>query len=127
MGWGCYKHECDATSEMWKEKVDALSNERLKLDTGDWGRDGEVCPFCWEEQEAELTSLREKLHWSEKDLEEMKLQFAIASRACGNWRTWPGEAESDHDHDDWKAATRAILERDELKAELNELKEEYNK
>lgn len=51
----------------------------------------------------------------------LKAEWAIMARACGNWRDWPGQAETDHDHPDWKAAARAILERDELKAKLGKV------
>jgi hypothetical protein len=53
-------------------------------------------------------------------LRELQSEFAILSRACGNWREWPEGTVSknvpDYAHDDWKAAARAILERDELRA-----------
>ena len=56
-----------------------------------------------------------------KRVEELVAQWSCMARACGNWRTWPGEAEGDHDHADWRAASRAILERDELKQRVAEL------
>jgi hypothetical protein len=53
-------------------------------------------------------------------LQELQSEFAILSRACGNWREWPEGTVSkdvpDYTHDDWKAAARAILERNELRA-----------
>jgi hypothetical protein len=55
------------------------------------------------------------------DLAKCRDQWSIMARACGNWRTWPCEAEGDHDHNDWKAAARAIVERDSLKTAIREL------
>ena len=43
MGWGCYRHEVDAGSVSWKRQMD------LVTPLGTFGRDGEICPFCWEE------------------------------------------------------------------------------
>lgn len=52
MGWGCYKHEVDAGSEHWEAEIKKLiPNERSHGKPFDWGRDGQVCPFCWEELE----------------------------------------------------------------------------
>lgn len=65
MGWGCYKHEADAGSESWQKKVTEMSNARLSVPTHDWGRDGEVCPWCWEELEAKLAALLERLRAAE--------------------------------------------------------------
>jgi hypothetical protein len=52
-------------------------------------------------------------------MEKARVEFAILSRACGNWREWPDGAVSkdtpDYAHSDWKAAARAILERNELR------------
>jgi hypothetical protein len=49
-------------------------------------------------------------------------------RACGNWRESPKGAVSpdakDYTHDDWKAGARAIIERDELLAELAQARAE---
>jgi hypothetical protein len=53
MGWGCYRHEVDAGSENWEKKLKSLiPNGRSHGKPFDWGRDGQVCPFCWEELEA---------------------------------------------------------------------------
>jgi hypothetical protein len=49
-----------------------------------------------------------------QDMRDLFDWFNILSRACDNWRVWPGQAETDHDHPDWKAAARAIIERDKL-------------
>src|SRR5882762_11506682 len=60
------------------------------------------------------------------ELQEARSEFAIISRACGNWHEWPdgtvSESVPDYTHQDWKAATRAILERNELRAMLADLK-----
>lgn len=50
--------------------------------------------------------------------DELSAQFHILSRACGNWRTWPNEVESDHEHPDWKVASAAIIERNALREAL---------
>lgn len=55
-------------------------------------------------------------------LANIRSEWAVMARACGNWRTWPGKAECDHDHDDWKAAAAAIVERDTLRSQLAEAK-----
>jgi hypothetical protein len=52
-------------------------------------------------------------YWKQR-FEELSAEFAILSRACGNWRTWPNEVESDHEHPDWKVAAKAIIERNAL-------------
>lgn len=49
MGWGCYKHECDAGSEKWKAKSAELSAKEEQKGFPRWGRDEQVCPFCYEE------------------------------------------------------------------------------
>ena len=43
------------------------------------------------------------------------------ARACGNFRVFPNEAESDHEHADWLAGARAIIERDQLRTALVEI------
>ena len=48
MGWGCYKHEWDAGSDSWREHAGRLCEERLRTAL-DWGRDGQICPKCYEE------------------------------------------------------------------------------
>ncbi len=53
---------------------------------------------------------------AEEKVAELRKQWAIMARACDNWREWPAEAAGDHDHPDWKAAARAILEREELRS-----------
>ena len=44
MGWGCYKHESDAGSESWQKKIADITPENCDP----WGRDGEICPWCYE-------------------------------------------------------------------------------
>ena len=57
----------------------------------------------------------------------LEQEWAVMARACGNWRVWPDETrEDDHDHPDWQAAARAILERNELRQLLVE-KDNYIK
>ncbi len=51
MGWGCYKHEWDHGSEDCQKKLDELIEAKLKETPRTWGRDGEICPACWEEYE----------------------------------------------------------------------------
>ena len=52
MGWGCYRHEIDAGSENWKKKcASMLEKGRAHVPPFTWGRDEQVCPFCWEELE----------------------------------------------------------------------------
>jgi hypothetical protein len=50
-------------------------------------------------------------------LAESQAEFAILSRACDNWRMWGNVPEDDHAHPDWRVAAKAILERNELRAE----------
>ena len=59
MGWGCYRHEVDMGSEAAQEKLSALCDQKLNEKPRTWGRDGAICPFCWEELEAEVIRLRE--------------------------------------------------------------------
>lgn len=52
MGWGCYRHEIDADSDNWKKKVQAmLDGKGCHRQPFTWGRDGQVCPFCFDELE----------------------------------------------------------------------------
>lgn len=52
MGWGCYRHEIDAESESWNAQIDALLPDGASHGKPfNWGRDGQVCPFCWAELE----------------------------------------------------------------------------
>ncbi len=57
---------------------------------------------------AERDGLRERVA-------ELTAEWAVMARACGNWREWPEQATEDYDHPDWKAAARAIVERDNLR------------
>lgn len=52
---------------------------------------------------------------------ELTDQWSIMARACGNWRTFSNQVETDHDHPDWQAASRAILERDNLRNSLKDM------
>jgi hypothetical protein len=56
MGWGCYKHEMDAGSEMWVDAKDRVVAQGLK--NGTFGRDDEICPLCYEEMSSELQRLK---------------------------------------------------------------------
>ena len=58
MGWGCYKHEWDAGSSDWMAYIENRCDERLKQKRKDWGRDGQICPKCWVELEAERDGLK---------------------------------------------------------------------
>lgn len=52
MGWGCYRHEVDADTENWNAQVDKLLPDGASHGKPfNWGRDGQVCPFCWTELE----------------------------------------------------------------------------
>ncbi len=54
MGWGCYRHEVDAGSEHWEKQIEKLLTENRRGNHKPpftWGRNGQVCPFCWEELE----------------------------------------------------------------------------
>ena len=44
MGWGCYKHEADAGSILWQEKLAEITPDNCYP----WGRDGQICPWCHE-------------------------------------------------------------------------------
>ena len=50
MSWGCYKHEVDAGSENWQEKMSELCQNQLD-DYGyqNWGRQLAICPWCYSE------------------------------------------------------------------------------
>ena len=67
MGWGCYKHECDIGSEKSQEKLAELVQREEDKGFPSWGRDAQICPFCYEEMENELHDLRKKV----KDMEVM--------------------------------------------------------
>ncbi len=60
MGWGCYRHEVDMGSEAAQAKLKELCDARLGS-RHDWGRDGAICPFCWEELEERNVRLRAAL------------------------------------------------------------------
>ncbi len=50
MGYGCYRHEVDAGSTHWNSKFDSmLENGRAHKEPFTWGRDNQICPFCWDE------------------------------------------------------------------------------
>lgn len=68
------------------------------------------------------TYAHKKIATLEARVSELVDQWSIMARACGNWREFPGQAVTDHDHPDWQAAARAILERDELARELERLR-----
>lgn len=70
------------------------------------------------EHEEHGPSAEEAAKDAREDRDRLVREWAVMARACGNWRTWPGKAESDHDHPDWQVAARAICERDKLKEEL---------
>lgn len=62
MGWGCYRHECDAGSENWKNKLEQLSQAQLDGSRSgrlphSWGRDVQICPWCWEERDKLIRDL----------------------------------------------------------------------
>lgn len=67
---------------------------------------------------------------SETDLELARSEFAILCRVVGNWREFPedtihkGENAPDWRSKDWKAALRAILERNELREQFAQLRAE---
>ena len=60
---------------------------------------------------------------------QLQSEFAIVSRACGNWREWPEEMITkskdapDWVHADWQVAARAVIERNEIQAENRRLNE----
>lgn len=57
MGWGCYRHEWDRGSENWRSKVAEITPRNCVP----WGRDGEVCPACFEDALKLLRLLRDEL------------------------------------------------------------------
>ena len=69
-----------------------------------------------------LKADRKRIKELEDENKEWKDLYCIMSRACGNWREWPNQVQTDHDHPDWKAASRAIIERVLLKAQLEAVK-----
>lgn len=90
MGWGCYRHECDAGSEKWKQKADALCDTQLELLPRSWGRDGEICPFCYEELAWLVENLNRKLSISQYDtkaqakyIEELKETIEVLESDLG--------------------------------------------
>lgn len=58
MGWGCYAHEWDAGSDDWQKSLDELVERKLIEKPPTFGRDGEICPACYVELEAERDQLR---------------------------------------------------------------------
>ena len=44
MSWGCYAHEVDAGSISWNEKLEEITPQNYDP----WGRQEEICPFCYE-------------------------------------------------------------------------------
>lgn len=76
---------------------------------------------CTEElhpDDSEISVMRE----AATAIETLVAEYSVMARACDNWRsTWPNRAEDDHDHPDWKAAARAIIERDQLRRAVKEL------
>ena len=87
MGWGCYRHECDAGSEKWKKKIHELSQAQLdgaraKCLPYTWGRDMEICPWCWEERERLILDLMEAIDYQNETIR-------VMSRHLGRFVTVP--------------------------------------
>ena len=60
MGWGCNRHEVDAGSARWREKLDELVDREEERGFPTWGRQGEICPFCYEELVTRLAELEDE-------------------------------------------------------------------
>lgn len=58
MGWGCYKHEWDKGSESWEKTLAELCERKLEESPRTFGRDGQICPECWNELEKENSRLQ---------------------------------------------------------------------
>lgn len=83
MGWGCNKHEIDAGSDDWDAALERLCDRKL-LEKKSFGRDGQICPLCWEEMEDEVRALRGS--GSEKEFSEFHrrlFKFINAWAVCG--------------------------------------------
>ena len=62
-----------------------------------------------------------------KELEQLRTEWSIMARACGNWREFNETREKDHLHPDWQVAARAILERDNLRQALSDTQDALTK
>ena len=81
MGWGCQKHEWDAGSESWLAHAEKMCNERLvRTRHADWGRDGQICPKCWEEGEAVKAELLAALKTATPVLEQLPHLYEMLAR-----------------------------------------------
>lgn len=83
MGWGCNRHEVDAGSDNWDAKMGSLlvpdghSHEK----PFNFGRDNQVCPFCWEELEEIFKAFREALFYVTDVAPDLGKAKAVARRA----------------------------------------------
>lgn len=60
MSWGCYRHEMNAGTRQWDDALAA--HIQAKADAGwTYFRDGEICPLCIDEKDAELALLIERV------------------------------------------------------------------
>lgn len=58
MAWGCYKHEWNISSEDCQAHLCKLvAREKIK-GFPTWGKDGQICPACYEELEANCEALK---------------------------------------------------------------------
>jgi len=62
VGWGCYKHEIDAGSEVWQRALDELCDQKLDTKPLTWGRDRAICPLCYVELEHNYKQLQINYH-----------------------------------------------------------------
>ena len=85
MGWGCYRHEWDAESEEWKTKMELLCETKLRETPRTWGRDGQICPACWEDLCAEYDALTALLQEMEGTLEASR-KFCALVPPCDHSR-----------------------------------------
>lgn len=91
MGWGCYKHEWDAGSADWRTAAERICNERLeKTARADWGRDGQICPKCYEELEAERDELRRQRELLVGQLKTARQYVVKWTATQGSHSQWEG-------------------------------------
>lgn len=97
MGWGCYRHEWDAGSDSWQKAANELCDRKLKETPRTFGRDGQVCPSCWNEAEAELATLRAKLAEAEQASNNDATAYELARLARAQAERQRDKAERERD------------------------------
>lgn len=76
----------------------------------------------------EISSLIAEVRTLREQLEAEHNEWSVMARACGNWREWPaGSIDTtkfpDLTENHWRAAARAIVERDKLRERVQSLEQ----